>query len=162
MAIQPGNLASAARRRAALSQLPPPPFPLANPAGLLAESRLSKGGLQLVRAGARLLLGAWLAAVAAVLVLPASAAGSSDLGSLDPAHPIVRWTGGPFSNPGGLPGFSQPLSQVCAMNCERRTLTIAFSPSSWVRAGDGVIIAIHHERFDDALNLYVFDPAGRM
>ena len=116
----------------------------------------------MIRACARLLIGGWLVVAAVVQIPPAAAGASTDLGRLDAAHPVVTWTGGPFSNPGGIPGVSQPAPQVCASNCERRGLDIAFPPSTWVRPGDGVIIAIHHAGFDDAINLYVYDPAGQL
>ena len=117
----------------------------------------------LVRACARLVLGVSLAALAALpAALPVGAATATDLGTLDRTTPVVSWSGGPFSNPGGAPGVSQPLPQSCASNCESRTLRIGFPASTWVRPGDGVIIAIHHQGFDDALNLYVYDPAGQM
>jgi lysyl oxidase len=102
-----------------------------------------------------------LAALAAIVTAPANtAAAGRSLGTLKSPHQILRWKGGPFGNPGDLPGFSVPSPELCATNCEQYTLKIALPSSTWTRPRDGVIIAIGHENPDDGINLYVYDPSG--
>jgi len=108
----------------------------------------------------------WLIGVAAIasavgLGLRPAVAADSSLGTLGPDHSVITWNGGPFSEPGGLPGASNPLPQVCSANCERHTIDIEFPASTWARPRDGVLIAIKHSDPDDGLNLYVDDPTGQ-
>jgi hypothetical protein len=90
---------------------------------------------------------------------PGTAAES--IGRLDLRHTIINWKGGPFSGPAGLPGFSNPRPEVCATNCERRSVEIKFPLRTWQRPRDGVMIAFKHLDPNDAINLYVYDPAGK-
>lgn len=87
---------------------------------------------------------------------------SSAIGRVDRAHPVVRWTGGPFELVPGLPALSNPRPEVCAFNCERRSLQLDVPSSAWKHPGDGVLIAIHWDTTDSGVNLYVYDPSGQM
>ena len=111
----------------------------------------------------------WSAAAIALVLAAAmgSAAraqvSSSAIGRVDKRHPVVRWSGGPFEVVPGLPAVSNPRPEVCAVNCERRTLSLDVPSSTWKLKGDGVLIAIHWDDTSaNGLNLYVYDPAGRM
>jgi hypothetical protein len=88
---------------------------------------------------------------------------SAAVGRVDRAHLVARWRGGPFEVVPGLPAISNPRPEVCAVNCERRSLQLDLPPSTWKLRDDGVLIAIH---WDDSaasdLNLFVYDPSGRM
>ena len=102
-----------------------------------------------------------LALLAAAVAVPAAATAPADLGTLDPAHPVITWNGGPIHLPKGLIGPGVPFPQICKVTCERSRLAIDFPASTWQRPRDGVIIAIHHESTDDGINLYVFGPDGK-
>jgi hypothetical protein len=87
----------------------------------------------------------------------AAAASQASVGTVDAAHPVVTWSGGGFS---GL--LSPPLPVPCVYNCEQRAFAINLPASSWTARDSGVLVAIHYASTANALNLYVYDPAGNL
>lgn len=115
---------------------------------------------------ARLLVASIVLALAAATAIGSTASAQlspSAIGRVDARHHVVRWKGGPFQLVPGLPAVSDPRPEVCAVNCERRSLQLDLPPSTWKLRDDGVLIAIHWDDTSaNGLNLFVYDSSGRM
>ena len=98
-------------------------------------------------------------AFSAASVPPVSASGSSSIGTVDEAHQVLGWRGGPFT---GTTLVSAPAPTACAYNCEEHGFTINLPGSAWAAQDAGVLVSIHYASVADSLALYVYDPSGAL
>jgi hypothetical protein len=92
-------------------------------------------------------------------MLPARATGSPSLGTVDQAHQVMRWQGGPFT---GQTLVSVPAPTACAYNCEEHSFAINLPAASWAAKDAGVLVSIRYPSVSDSLALYVYDPSGSL
>jgi hypothetical protein len=83
------------------------------------------------------------------------APGASKLGTLDRAHPVLRFTGG-VDNPTPLPLVNPPVPVVCAVTCQAFTITAARPRPFLVSVKDTAGSS------NNGWDLYVYDKDGRL
>ena len=99
-------------------------------------------------------------------VVPVPVSPPTNLGALDPAHPILDFQGS-LTNPTPLPLVGNPSPEICAAECAEYQFTV---PQGVAAAGKQFLAAIQNSvpgpngtfNPNDGFDMYVYNPAGML
>lgn len=95
-------------------------------------------------------------------VAPATLSPPPDLGTLNGAHPVLRFKGA-LNNPTPLPLVSDPSPEVCAAECVEYQFTDAAPGRAFLASIKNTVTGPGGTfNADDGFDLYVYDPAGHL
>ena len=93
-------------------------------------------------------------------VTPVTATPPTEIGTLNPGHPVLGFTGA-VNNPTPLPVVSDPSPALCAIECAEYQFHDAAPGTAFLASIKNTIDASTFNP-NDGYDLYVYDPAGKL